>query len=1011
MSSTIPVNPRSPLPELTRALNVKRQSGRWAGFVVLLTAVSAGPAWAAAAPDSTEGLRIRTSRTTGVASFVSSANGGAIAVPASRAHTSKTGFTRESAPIDFLREYGHLFGVADPNSQLVLEKTGTDALGHTHTTFRQVHQGVGVFAALLRVHLDAQGRPIAANGTFIPAIKLNTTPLVSAAEAAEIAVAQVIQQLDRQVDVLAVRTKLYVFRVNLARGLPGPDHLVYEVEVGDGRHVREFLYVDAHKGHIVDQITGICDAINRRVYDGGFGDDFLVWAEDDPFPTGNAGVDNLIEFAEDTYNLIASATSGGFLSWDGIDGVMHSVNDDPTIDCPNANWNGTSTNFCVGVTGDDTVGHEWGHAYTDSTHNLIYQAQPGALNESYSDIFGEMVDLLNGAGTDTPGPPRTDAECSTFGGSPPPSFEVNSPPSIAGAYPAGGASFNPAPPVTVVANVELTNDGDDEGSTASMNDACQPLIGFTPGNIALVDRGTCAFTTKVNNAATAGAVGVIVVNNQGNSVFTMSGNDPAIEIPSVTISHGDGETIKDVLPGVGATIVLAPPTDPSLRWLSGEDDPGFGGAIRDMWNPTCFGDPGRVSDTVHYACGPGDHGGVHTNSGIPNHAFALLVDGGTYNGQTITGIGLTKAFHIYWRAQAVYQVPATYFADHADALEQSCADLIDTNLAALSTELPTGFPSGEIIGPTECAQLSNVIAAVELRMEPVHCKFSPMLEPEAPPLCSEPGTLRRIFVEDWETDMRVWGVGTHDLANPDTFDTPDWAISSSLPDDRTGSAAFVADLVIGDCDTDNEAGVLFLESPTINVPKNTDVLRVAFDHWVATEALWDGGNVKISANGGPWVLVESAQFTFNAYPVFLNPPSNSDNPMAGEGAFSGTDGGSVGGSWGQSQLNLDGIASAGDDIRLRFEMGLDGCNGVHGWYVDEVQVYHCCPTFGDVECDGSLELDDYSIFADCLSGPGAAPDPSLPATPSACLDNFNSDMDEDVDLSDFALLQRTFAVR
>ena len=69
-------------------------------------------------------------------------------------------------------------------------------------------------------------------------------------------------------------------------------------------------------------------------------------------------------------------------------------------------------------------------------------------------------------------------------------------------------------------------------------------------------------------------------------------------------------------------------------------------------------------------------GGVHTNSGVPNHGYALLVDGGTYNGQTVNGIGLTKAAHIYWRAQSVYQTPTTDFADHADALEQSCHDLV-----------------------------------------------------------------------------------------------------------------------------------------------------------------------------------------------------------------------------------------------------------------------------------------------------------------------------------------------
>ena len=74
----------------------------------------------------------------------------------------------------------------------------------------------------------------------------------------------------------------------------------------------------------------------------------------------------------------------------------------PAIACPNANWNGVTTNYCNGVTSDDVVAHEWGHAYTQFTHDLIYQWQPGALNESYSDIWGETIDLINGVGTDSP---------------------------------------------------------------------------------------------------------------------------------------------------------------------------------------------------------------------------------------------------------------------------------------------------------------------------------------------------------------------------------------------------------------------------------------------------------------------------------------------------------------------------------------------------------------------------------------------------------------------------------
>ena len=50
-----------------------------------------------------------------------------------------------------------------------------------------------------------------------------------------------------------------------------------------------------------------------------------------------------------------------------------------------------------------------------------------------------------------------------------------------------------------------------------------------------------------------------------------------------------------------------------------------------MWTPTCL-DPGKVSDAEYY-CATDDAGGVHRNSGVNNHAYALLVDGGTYNGR------------------------------------------------------------------------------------------------------------------------------------------------------------------------------------------------------------------------------------------------------------------------------------------------------------------------------------------------------------------------------------------
>ena len=73
----------------------------------------------------------------------------------------------------------------------------------------------------------------------------------------------------------------------------------------------------------------------------------------------------------------------------------------------------------------------------------------------------------------------------------------------------------------------------------------------------------------------------------------------------------------------------------------------------------------------------------------------------------------------------------------------------------------------------------------------------------------------------------------------------------------------------------------------------------------------------------------------------LQPAPGNTNPLAGQPAFTGTDGGSVDGTWGRSIVNLTGSQSAGDKIQLRFDLGTDGCAGTFGWYVDDLQVLQC----------------------------------------------------------------------
>jgi len=127
-----------------------------------------------------------------------------------------------------------------------------------------------------------------------------------------------------------------------------------------------------------------------------------------------------------------------------------------------------------------------------------------------------------------------------------------------------------------------------------------------------------------------------------------------------------------------------------------------------------------------------------------------------------------------------------------------------------------------------------------------------------------------------------------------------------------------------------------LTSPVIELPMGAVAPVLTFDHWVATEPSWDGGNVKISVNGGVFSQISPTLFVFNPYNQRLQ--SGNTNPLKGQWAFSGTDAGSLSGSWGESQIDLGSLVKAGDRMVFRFDFGVDGCNGAEGWYLDNVRV-------------------------------------------------------------------------
>jgi len=141
---------------------------------------------------------------------------------------------------------------------------------------------------------------------------------------------------------------------------------------------------------------------------------------------------------------------------------------------------------------------------------------------------------------------------------------------IAGNRAFGTAQYGPAlkfPPLT--AEIALVNDG-----VAPTSDGCEsPFANGAAlnGKIALIDRGTCTFVLKTEDAENEGAVAVIIINNVASPpVINMSGSSSTL-IPTVSISQADGAALKNALLSGPVTATLG--TEPAR--LAGADDNGW----------------------------------------------------------------------------------------------------------------------------------------------------------------------------------------------------------------------------------------------------------------------------------------------------------------------------------------------------------------------------------------------------------------------------------------------------
>jgi Zn-dependent metalloprotease len=311
---------------------------------------------------------------------------------------------------NFLKKHGKLFGATSPAVDFMPLKNRAKG-DRRYVRFQQTYGELPVFAAQVNVQLDDQDgvasvlSDIQRDLASLDTKALSTTPQVTAADArAAVLAGFAAQHPNARLELSEPRLTIFAPAV---LGEEGPLHLTWELTAFSEQEidVDHRVLVDAHSGAVVRQYPLGCTARIRQVYDGNntTADPGTLRRSEGQAASGFADVDAAYQFLGDTYNFYLNNHGR-----DGIDGagmvMSATVRNCTATDCPWSNAQYRSNNrmyFGNGFALDDVTGHELTHGVTGFESGLVYANASGAINESFSDVWGEFIDLGNGAGDDS----------------------------------------------------------------------------------------------------------------------------------------------------------------------------------------------------------------------------------------------------------------------------------------------------------------------------------------------------------------------------------------------------------------------------------------------------------------------------------------------------------------------------------------------------------------------------------------------------------------------------------
>ncbi len=345
-----------------------------------------------------QGALVNRDPQTGQVNFIGTKAQDSVSLPDKSLLSAKSS-SEDSAAL-MMQTYAPAFGLSDPKAQ-------TQILKQDKTTFRyqQMYNGLPVIGGELIVNMTPQNTMSSMNGEVASELSLSTNPKIEPSQALDVARTAVQQQYNLEATPIASTPELSVYDPKLLEPSDAPARLVWRMEVTpvDPAAVREFVLIDAQTGDIALQFNEIAEAKNRQTY---------TASQKKTLPgislcteaVGCSGTDKdtilAHQYAGDTYDFYFNNLGRDSLNGAGLP-LISTAHFDKNYQ--NAFWSGKQMVYGDGFSAaDDVVGHELTHGVTQYTSGLVYYAQSGAINESFSDVFGELIDLGNGSGTDTP---------------------------------------------------------------------------------------------------------------------------------------------------------------------------------------------------------------------------------------------------------------------------------------------------------------------------------------------------------------------------------------------------------------------------------------------------------------------------------------------------------------------------------------------------------------------------------------------------------------------------------